>query len=307
MDWLRHNSFVATLAALTILLSFAGGYFLFIALANFEGAESSFEDEKNKLQSLEQNAPFPNEEHLEAATAQLTEASRILEEIAQSVRVPVPESSPQQFQDDLRRDVDAIRQHAEANGVGLGEDFYLGFEKYQTKPPTAAAASSLTLQLSAIRSVANILIEAQVREIQSFKRQPLPAEIPAAKEPRDRARNSRSRKKSAASDPKGVAASALVLAPFQVTFVADQAPFRVAFNQIIAADPAVFIRSVEVTNSSLQGPSKSGAQTTTVESSPEMEGDPVEAQLKPILGQELLTISLRLSAVASGESSKEEN
>ena len=304
MDWLRHNSFVATLAALTILLSFAGGYFLFIAQDNFRGAESSFEDEKNKLQSLEQNAPFPNEEHLEAATAQLTEASRILEEIAQSVRVPVPESSPQQFQDDLRRDVDAIRQHAEANGVGLGEDFYLGFEEYQAKPPTAAAASSLTLQLSAIRSVANILIEAQVREIQSFT---FPAEKPAAKEPRDRDRNSRSRKKSAPSDPKGVAASALVLAPFQVTFVADQAPFRVAFNQIIAADPAVFIRSVEVTNSSLQGPSKSGAQTTTMESSPEMEGDPVEAQLKPILGQELLTISLRLSAVASGESSKEEN
>ena len=304
MDWLRHNSFVATLAALTILLSFAGGYFLFIAQDNFRGAESSFEDEKNKLQSLEQNAPFPNEEHLEAATAQLTEASRILEEIAQSVRVPVPESSPQQFQDDLRRDVDAIRQHAEANGVGLGGDFYLGFKEYKDKPPTAAAASSLTLQLSAIRSVANILIEAQVREIQSFT---FPAEKPAAKEPRDRARNSRSRKKSDASDPKGVAASALVLAPFQVTFVADQAPFRVAFNQIIAADPAVFIRSVEVTNSSLQGPSKSGAQTATVESSPEMEGDPVEAQLKPILGQELLTISLRLSAVASGESSKEEN
>jgi hypothetical protein len=182
--------------------------------------------------------------------------------------------------------IGGIMEHIEEAGVHSGD--------------SACVMPSFSLSepvLAQLRSAAKAMAkELQVRGL-----------IPAAKEPRNRARNSRSRTQSAPSDPKDVAASALVLAPFQVTFVADQAPFRVAFNQIIAADPAVFIRSVEVTNSSLQGPSKSGAQTTTMESSPEMEGDPVEAQLKPILGQELLTISLRLSAVASGESSKEEN
>jgi len=299
MDWFKRNPFTGALAAVTAVLAAAAGYFLYGAHGRFAAEEARFEEQRMALESLQADKPFPNEENVRLVREELEQARTILGEIAKGFATETPEVTPQGFQDQLREMVNDIVARAAANGVTLGEDFYLGFESYEVQPPAAAAAGPLALQLKSIHAVASILVDAKVREITAFVREPLAAEKPASG---DEAGERRKK-----DGPKGDKDSLpdLVLAPFGVTFSADQAAFRTAFNQLLASDPPVFIRLLAVTNSAPGGPSKnaegepaSGEETvaeTAEAGAPEGSG-----AIKPVLGRELAVVNLQLASVSAG-------
>ena len=84
--------------------------------------------------------------------------------------------------------------------------------------------------------------------------------------------------------------SDLVLAPFDVRFIAEQSAFRTAFNRMLESTPPVFVRLVGVTNSAPAGPAKAAPA-----------GEESDAGLiKPVLGQELAVVNLRLASVSTG-------
>jgi hypothetical protein len=95
----------------------------------------------------------------------------------------------------------------------------------------------------------------------------------------------------------------LLLAPFDVEFVADQANFRQALNSVASAQPMVLVRLVSVTNSKPAAPPKESALET-----PEV--DPLAPDrptpIPVLFGQENLTVKLRLASVSvSAETVKE--
>jgi hypothetical protein len=288
MDWFKQNPFLGVLAAATGVAVLASGYFLFNGLGRYQAAAQEFEEQTMTLQRLQENKPFPNEENVRRSREELDGARKILEEIGQSLQVAAPPTTPQAFQDLLREKVNDIVARAAANNVALGEGFYLGFQAYETQPPAStAAASQLALQLQSIHTVASILVDAKVREISGIARAALPAEAPGG-QAKDDTRRGRGPQ---AAETKDDALPDLVLAPFDINFLADQAALRAALNRILDVTPPVFVRLVGVSNSAPTAPAK-GAEAEEAAGS--------EATIKPVLGQEAILVNLRLAAISSG-------
>jgi len=278
MDWFKQNPFLGGLAAAAAVLLLGSGYFLFDAYSRYQTEAAAFEEQRLALGRLQDNKPFPNEENVRLAREEVDGARGILEEIGRSLNVKLTALTPQAFQDQLREKVNDIASRAAANGVTLGEGFYLGFEAYETQPPPAEAAAPLALELQAIHTVASILVEAKVQQIASITRRPLVSEsAPRA--------SGEKNKKAAENDLPD-----LVLAPFDVSFAAEQSAFRIAFNRILEVDPPVFVRLIGVDNSAPAAPAKNAEAGET---------EP-DGMLKPVLGREVAIVNLRLAAVSAG-------
>jgi hypothetical protein len=291
MDWFKNNPFLGLLTLVTAVLLLGAAYFLYDAHSRYQNEVTLHEEQKLSLGRLQGNKPFPSEENVRLAQEELDGARATLAEIGESFEVEIPATTPQAFQDLLRDKVNDITSRAAANGVTLGEGFYLGFEAYETQPPAAAAAGPLALQLQSIHALAGILVDAKVREIAAITRQPLAAEAnaaPAEDESQDERRPRRGRDEESPASTKDL--PDLVLAPFDVRFTAEQSAFRTAFNRILESKPPVFVRLVGVTNSAPTGPAKASAA-----------GEEVDAGvIKPVLGQEVAIVHLRLAAVSAG-------
>jgi hypothetical protein len=291
MDWFKDNRFLGLLALVTAVLLLGSVYFLYDAHSRYQAEVVLHEEQKLALGRLQGNKPFPSEENVRLTREELDGARVILAEIGKSFEVEIPATTPQGFQDLLREKVNDITSRAAANGVNLGDGFYLGFEAYETQPPPAAAAGPLALQLESIHGVAGMLVDAKVREIAAIARQPLAAEAPAAAEEEEDENERKPRRKRGQDAPASHGdLPDLVLAPFDVRFAAEQSAFRTAFNRILESTPPVFVRLVGVTNSAPAGPAKAAAAGE--------ESD--DGLIKPVLGQELAIVNLRLAAVSTG-------
>jgi hypothetical protein len=292
MDWFKQNPFAGLLGVLTLVALLGSGYFLFDSLGRYSAAAEEFDEQARTLDRLQSNTPFPDAENVRLAREELDGARAILGKIGDSLQVRAQDTTPQGFQDQLRQKVNDIIARAEANGVSLGENFYLGFQAYETQPPAnAVAASELAVQLQSIHAVASILVEARVSAITGISRAPLPAEAPAP-----RADGARERKPEGG-DRQEDRLPDLVLAPFDVVFTAEQAVFRAALNRILEAEPPVFVRLVGVTNSSPAAPSKDGSGEVAEDTPDDTRGG---SAIKPVLGRENLIINLRLAAISAG-------
>lgn len=289
MDWFKRNPFLAGLLVATVLAVASAAYYLNGALARFAAEEETFMQNQATLQGLQGAKPFPNADNVAKAKEELADARRVLADIAQAVKVAEPAVTPTAFQDELRDKVSDISTRAAAAGVALGSDFFLGFDAYQAQPPTEAAAPKLALQLQSIHKVVSILLDARVREIVSIKRESLPVESAS---PAPSAGEGKGTKPQAR--PSTDELPDFNLAPFTVVFGADQSSFRTAFNRILDIEPPVFVRMVGVANSQPEGPSKTpeGATSATA-------FDGAESLNKPVVGREVLTVTLQLASISA--------
>ena len=282
MDWFKKNPFVGGLAVVTALLVAAAGYFLSGALGRYAEAEAAYSENKNALDQLQAAKPFPSAENVRKAKDELEEARKVLSDIGQRVLVTEPAATQTSFMDDLARMVKEIKSRAEAAGVALGDDFYLGFDAYQSQPPSEAAAPKLALQLQSIQKVISILVDERVQAIGHISRDPLAVESAQSAE-----------KPGKPAAPKAV--PNFVLAPFNVNFTADQGAFHRAFNRIIDLQPVVFVRLVGVANSAPEAPSKVAAPEVP-QPGPDGEG----TANKPVFGREVLSVNLGLASITTG-------
>ena len=294
MNWFKANPFLGGLALLTALATAAGLYYLSGQNAAFTEQSDAYANNVSTLNNLQSAKPFPNEDNLRAAQEEGKRAAEVFSGLASAVTEQSASRdnalTPQQFQDNLSKAASNASEQARTGDIALPEDFYLGFDQYKTQPPTAAAAPALGQQLASISNVVRVVLESGIREITAINRIPLPEEAAAA------------------TDEDGAEAGKLpdlLLAPFDLEFVADQANFRKALNAIAKAEPMVLIRVVSVANSKPLAPSK--------ENPLEAESEPVETEAPdqpppiPVLfGQENLTVKLRLASVSVGASAAKE-
>ena len=294
-DWFKSNPFLGALLSAATVVVLLGGYFVFSQASRLSEEQSAFEEKKMLLGRLQGSKPFPNQAHVEATEKETAEVQALLEDIAKSFRVDVPPVGPQAFQDTLSKMVREISEAAAAKGVALPENFYLGFETYETQPPPPEVTAQLALQLRSIHAVAKTLIDSKVISLGPITRAPLPGEGAQTEKKEEEVEedNNKKRKK------KEEAAPSFVLAPFDITFTADQPSFRLAFNRLLDISPPIFVRLVAAANSQPLPPAKAAAEEPAA--APDQAEEP--AGIKPVLGRETLTVDLRLASIATAAES----
>ncbi len=287
MDWFKDNPFLGILGASTLVLTALGAFLALSARSAMVEQQDTFFSNASQLNSLQTAKPFPNEENLEAAEAELAHARRILDELASVVAAqsaPLDEGlTPLKFQDDLNTRVTAIAADAAEAGVALPENFYLGFEQYRTQLPSVPAAPALGQQLASIAEAVSLLINARVASITALQRSPLPEEsAPTTNEPER--------------------SSDLHLAPFELSFVTDQSSFRSALTALTTAEPVLLLKLLEVANSQPVPPPKAEVKEQI------SEGDTSDAdaiQIPVVFGRESLAVRLGLASISTRSSSTE--
>lgn len=284
MDWFKKNPFLGGLAVATTLLVAASAYYLSGALGRYSEAETAYASSKAALEQLQAAKPFPSDDNVRKAKDELEGVRKVLAEIGQKVRVEAPSATQTSFMDDLARMVKEIKSRAEAAGVALGDDFYLGFDAYQSQPPSEAAAPKLALQLQSIQKVVSILVDERVQSIGHIHRDPLAVESSP---------QSGGDKPGKADAPKAL--PNFVLAPFNVNFTSDQAAAHRAFNRIIDLQPVVFVRLLSVANSAPAAPSKVAGPEV-----PQPGTDGEGTANKPVFGREVVTVNLGLASITTG-------
>ena len=291
-NWFKNNPFIASLAAVSAVLLIAGGYFLFAEMGRLGEEQSSFDQKKMQLQRLQRNKPYPNQASVDATRKEAEEAAALLQQLAKELAVDAPPTTPQAFQDELAAMVKAVAEKAAARKIGLPENFYLGFEQYETQLPPADVVPRLSLQLRSINAVATLLLESQVKSLGAIVRSPVSGErgsVPAETEP-----DKGTRKKPESAAPE------LEMVPFDISFSSDQSAFRTAFNRVTELQPPVFVRLVAVENSSPLPPSKTGepevSESTTEQGAAQPSG------IRPVVGRESLNVNMRLAGVVASKS-----
>jgi hypothetical protein len=284
MDWFKKNPFIGLLAVITILLTGAGVYFVLEGQSALTAAQDAYRAKTGQLASLQAAKPFPNAEALQMAEAELAETEKIIAELSAMVAAqsaPLePTLTPQQFQDALNARVSALTAAAAEAGVGLPENFYLGFDPYRAQLPSVAAAPLLSQQLASIAEAVELLIAAPVRAVTAVARTPLPVESSGADRDDQRRQD-------------------LSLAPFEIAFVADQTGLRRALSSLVTAEPILLVRLLEVVNSQPASPPKEAAPAEDAAAA-----DPAAARQIPVVfGQETLSVRLGLAAVSTSPAS----
>lgn len=297
MSWFKDNPFLAGLTTVTLVGAGALGYLIAQSAGTYATAAESYEAAVAKLHTLQNKVPFPSQENLKAMQANIEGyAARISALQAQlaAMEIPLDESvTPQQFQDGLRTAVNDLRKSAEGNGVKIPENFYFGFDQYQSQVPTDQAAPALYRQFRVIQALVSRLVDFKVASIDAVVRPPI------AEESGPRPAAPAQPNKTDSGKPGAAPAAGFTRMPFDVSFTADPSKVRVAYNSLLAPEQFLIIRSVSLQNSSPTAPPKVSAEAAPVAAAslfaPEAGSkDGEKKSLQVILGRELLKVTLHL-------------
>ncbi len=262
MNWFKENPFLSGLIAVAVVGAGALGYLVSQAASAYTLANDSYVAAVTKLHGLQNRSPFPSQENLDALKASFedykTRLSALREKLTGMEMSLNMDMTPQQFQDELRTAVNTLREKASASDVKLPENFYLGFDQYQTTVPTAQATPYLDRQFRVLRAIVERLIDFRVHSVDGIVRTPLPQELPAAAPAATPAQGNRPANAKPASP-------VLERFPFQITFTAEQGKLRVAFNSLLDKEQFLIVRSVNLLNSNPNPPARGGENPVPVQ------------------------------------------
>lgn len=291
--WFRQNRFLGTFAAVLLLAVIGSLYFLFSARSGFTEAKALFEANAAELSRLQRLSPFPSEANLRKMKAQADDYGAELDKLKADLKtrvLPVTPMAPNEFQSRLRQASTAVAEKARANRVKLPDNFYLGFDEFAAALPDTAAAPVLGQQLAQAELLMNILLDARVEAVTSFRRAtageqrgatvaatptPTPARGPAAA---------------------AVAPSLVERTTIEAGFVSTPGAARRVLNQIATANEQFYIvRTLHVLNEKDKGPARDGAAGTSAAAAPAgaAPGTPA-AGIQFIVGNERIQTSARI-------------
>ncbi len=255
MTWFRQNRFLGTFLAVFAVVLLAVLYFLWSAKSRYEEARARFDENAAEFNRLQRLHPFPNEANLRKLKTQgedLTgEVKKLREELKTRSLAVVP-MEPNEFQARLRQALASVSEKAKANKVKLPDNFFLGFDEYAAALPDTAAAPILGQELAQAEMLVNLLLEARIDALTSFRRVPAPKP---------------------ASTPAGPAAVRKPTAPahpevernvVEASYVATPTAARRVLNQIASAKEQFYVvRTLHVLNEKDKGPAKEDTAAAT--------------------------------------------
>lgn len=246
MTWLRqHPGLSGLIAALT--LSLIGAlWFFWNAHGDAEEAARRFNENITELKRLEQLAPYPSGANLRQMKAHAAEYGVAVEKLKTDLKMrvmPPTAIAPNEFQSRLRIAAGAVSEKARAHKVRLPARFFLGFDEFSSALPSTQAAPLLGQELAQIQFLLNILLDARIDALTSFRRVSVSQQSSAGSTA------------SPAPSPKTPATSLVERNAVELSFLASQSAARKILNQI-ATTPEQFyiVRLLQVRNEKDKGP-----------------------------------------------------
>jgi hypothetical protein len=163
----------------------------------------------------------------------------------------IGKEDPVAWKHDLDEDVRALTTDARSSVVALPADFYFGFSRYLTESPSDESTAVLSKQRTAIKAIAEILINAKVNSIDKVRRtyEEDPHAASAAPSADDH---------TAGDQLGGYAVTAkggyYVAYPFEFDFNATAETLRPVIDELIKSPYVFVVRTVEVHNDKLTSP-----------------------------------------------------
>jgi hypothetical protein len=260
MSWFRENKFLGRFVIAFSLVTLIAAGVLFTARSGFNEASEQFNQTATEFNRLQRLKPFPNNANLLTMKAQATDygiaLGKLKDELKASV-LPVTPMIPSEFQARLRQTLTAVYEKARANKVKLPANFFLGFDEFAAALPSNEAAPLLGQQLTQVKLLTDIMIDAHIDALTTFRRKPLAEERGAAATPGSNV--PRSRKTT------GVQPTSPVLVErntVEASFASTPTAARRVLNQIASTNKQFFIiRTLHVMNEKDKGPPRTQAAT----------------------------------------------
>ena len=186
MKWFQQNRALGTLLLVSGGCILLGAALFYWRLSVWQDAKQIFDQataERNRLQRLD---PFPDDANYRKLQGHLERYSAALDKFKEDLKsevAPSPELAPNEFQSRLRQATLAAQDRARTNNVKLPDKFQLGFDEFTRTIPDTAVAPLLGQELSQVQMLINILLDAKVDSITSFRRRPLLKERGASPTP----------------------------------------------------------------------------------------------------------------------------
>jgi hypothetical protein len=304
MKWFQQNRALGTLLIVSGVCVLLGAALLYWRWSVWSDAKQKFDQataERNRLQRLD---PFPNDANYRKLQGYLERYDAALDKFKAELKAevaPAPPLPPNEFQSRLRQATLAADERARTNNVKLPDKFQLGFDEFARIMPSTAVAALLGQELSQVQMLINILLDAKVDSITSFRRRPLPEERVASATPTPKptpsAPSAGGRKvvtPRTPGKPAGTPAPTLIERNvIEVTFKAAPGAARKVLNEITSSTGQFFIiRTLYVHNEKDKGPphERTGAPTPapSPEASPGQQG---AGALNFIVGNEHVEVS----------------
>jgi hypothetical protein len=275
MTWFKDNPFLTALLAVALIGTGATAFLASSAAARLATAETNLANNQRTLTALQKNKPFPNpcnvEKFQQVVDAYSTEVAALLDALA-AKEPPLEPITPQAFQDNLRDAVDTLRATALSSGTILPEQFFYGFDAYQTRLPADAEAPRLNREFSIIRTITDAIVSSGAASIDTLERTPTQPADPDTPQP------------------------PYTIDPFTLSFTATSNKVRNAVNTIAGASEFLIIRSLSLRNTNPDPPAKSAEPTTPAApvSSFPFDDAPLPGTLEIVLGKELVQATLAI-------------
>ena len=296
--WFQQNRFLGSFLVVFALATIAALYFLFSARSGFNDAKLQFESNAAELNRLHRLSPFPSEVNLRKMKTQAEDYSAQLDKLKGELRthvLPATPMAPNEFQSRLRQASIAVAEKARANRVKLPDNFYLGFEEFATALPDTAAAPLLGQQLAQAELLANILLDARVEAITSFRRVASADQRPAAAAAPTPTPTPTPRRgpPAAPTGPQLIERTAI-----ETAFVSSPGAARRVLNQIATVNEQFYItRTLHVLNEKDKGPARDDPSAAPAAVPAPAPGATPASALQFIVGNERIQTSARIEMV----------
>ncbi len=264
MKWFQQNRALGTILLASGICILLGAALLYWRWSVWGEAKQTFDQataERTRLQSLD---PFPNDANyrkLQGYREKYSDALNKFKDELKAEVAPDPPLPPNEFQSRLRQATLAAQERARTNNVKLPDNFQLGFDEFTRMMPATAVAALLGQELSQVQMLINILLDAKVDSITSFRRHPLPEERGALATPTPPP----GQRVVAAAKPGGTP-PLIQRNVVEITFKAPPGAARRVLNEITNSTGQFFIiRTLYVHNEKDKGPprERTGARTPT--------------------------------------------
>ncbi len=240
MNWFKANPIPAAIAVAVIAATAALAYLATGAAQATAEATAALDNEARQLEALKKQKPYPSKANRDKimadAEAYETALAKLKTDLA-DLDEPSSSTTPQGFQDALRKAVDAISSEAIKKTIALPEAFYLGFDEFRTRLPSKEEAITLDREFNVIKTLVSQLVDLPVERIDTLTRLPQPPLAQGATSPISKTR-------------------------FTISFTSGQKELIQAFNLVSRSDRFLVIRSVTFENSNSAPPPKVAAEGT---------------------------------------------
>jgi hypothetical protein len=264
MKWFQQNRALGVILLVSGVCILLAAALLYWRWSVWGEARQTFDQataERNRLQRLE---PFPNDANYRKLQGYLETYKAALDKFKDELKAEValaPPLAPNEFQSRLRQATLAVEERARTNNVTLPARFQLGFDEFAKTMPSTAVAPLLGQELSQVQMFINILLDAKVDSITSFRRLPLPEERGTSPTPAPApgVRAATAGKPGGTPPPKLIERNVV-----EVTFKALPGAARKVVNEITTSTGQVFvIRTLYVHNEKDKGPPRGRTEAPT--------------------------------------------